>query len=450
MKKEMKHPDTSVLLRKWDRALPIAERAQGVYIYDRAGRKYLDASGGAFVVNVGHGVREVHEALKKQLDALSYVNGTQFSCQVADQLAERLLNYAPAGFSKVSFLSSGSEAVEAALKFARQYYFDRGEEKRGHIIARKPGYHGNTMLALSISGRPRYQKFFAPLMQAAIQVPAPQRYRCPVDWESEAADYYLGFIEKAIAKKGGDRILAIIVEPVGGSSTGGQVSPPTYHRKLRALCRQHGIFLIADEVLCGCGRTGEFYASSLDELEPDAIVLGKGLNGGYIPLSAVLFRQEHLEVLEKNSGPFMHAQTYMMHPLACAASLGVLDYIESKNLLESAQSNGSYLRSELDKKILPHPNVGNVEGIGMLYGIELVKNKKTKRPFEAKEKIWDKFSWHAQTSEGLVTWPNSGQVDDERGDLICIAPPLGINRTEIDDLILRFERALASFFVQEN
>jgi adenosylmethionine-8-amino-7-oxononanoate aminotransferase len=448
--KTLKHPESSVLLRKWDRALPMADRAEGVYIFDRSGRKYLDASGGAFVVNIGHAVKPVTEAIKKQLDAVSYLNGTQFACKVADDLASRLLKYAPKGFSKVSFLSSGSEAVEAALKFARQYYYDLGEEKRAHIIARTPGYHGNTMLALSISGRPRYQKFFGPLMHPALQVPAPQKYRCPVDWNSEAGDYYFSFIEKAVQSKGADKILSLIIEPVGGSSTGGQVPPPGYHKKIRDFCTKHGIFLIADEVLCGCGRTGTFLASTLDDLNPDAIVLGKGLNGGFVPLSAVLFKEEHLKVLEKNSGPFMHAQTYMLHPVACAAGLAVLEYIEENNLLEAARDNGRYLKSELDKKILSHPNVGNVQGIGMLYGIELVKDKATKESFGVKEKVWDKFSWHAQESEGLITWPNSGNQEDERGDIICIAPPLTITRTEIDDLVIRFERALDSYFKKKS
>lgn len=444
-RKKSSHQNSKVLLRKWNRDLPIADRASGSYVFDREGKKYLDASGGAYVVNVGHAIPEINDAIKKQLDRYSYVNGNQFANDASEELAEKLIARAPKGFSRVSFLSSGSEGVEAALKFARQYYFDRGEKGRGKIISRKPGYHGNTMLALSVSGRPRYQAYFAPLMLPAIQVPGPMEYRCPVDFQNEGADYYLSFIEKAIKKAGPDEILAVIIEPVGGSSTGGQVSPPGYHKKLRELCTRHGIMLIADEVLCGCGRTGEFYASMLDDLNPDIIVLGKGVNGGYVPLSAVLFREEHVEVLRAKSGHFMHQQTYMMHPLGCAAGLAVINYIDSKNLLQNARENGAYLKEKLLKEILPHKNVGHIGGIGMLYGIDLVADKKTAEPFAAKDKIYDTFAMHAQDSEGLIVWPNSGHVGDDRGDMICIAPALNISKREIDELVEKFSRALKSF-----
>jgi adenosylmethionine-8-amino-7-oxononanoate aminotransferase len=444
--KTVSHATSKVLLRKWNRELPIADRAEGCFIVDRAGRKYLDASGGAYVVNVGHGVHEVNDRIKEQLERFSYVNGNQFANAAAEELAQKLIERAPSGFSRVSFLSSGSEAVEAALKFARQYFYDSGDERRGKIISRKPGYHGNTMLALGISGRPRYQKYFGPLMLPAYQVPGPMEYRCPVDYETEGAQYYLSFIEQTIKKIGRDEVLAVIVEPVGGSSTGGQVPPPGYHKKLRELCNFYGIFLIADEVLCGCGRTGEFYASSLDELDPDIIVLGKGLNGGYIPLSAILVKEKHVSVLKEKSGHFMHQQTYMMHPLACAAGLGVIDYIDSKNLLQNAKENGAYLKKKLMEEILPHKNIGHITGIGMLYGLDLVENKKTTEPFSAALKIYEKFATHAQDTEALIVWPNSGHYkDDERGDMICIAPPLSIQKSEIDDLVGRFGRALKSF-----
>lgn len=323
------YPQGHVLLRNLTKTFPVVSHGEGVYLFDLAGKKYFDAAGGALVASIGHGVKEVADAVAAQLSKVGYVNGTQFTSSAMEEFADKLAEKAKAvGLDRVAILSSGSEAVEAAIKFARQLWVERGEMERGTFIARVPGYHGNTFYALSASGRPHYKKLFGPLLSRVITVSAPYGYRCPVDYETQGADHYAKELEALIDREGPKTIAGFLVEPVSGSSTGGWTPPPGYFDKIAAVCRKHGILIIADEVLCGAGRTGKFFASEHYGLKPDIAVLGKGINGGYMPVSAVLVRQSDVDLIKKGTGYFLHAQTYLQSPCMAATGLAVLNYFE--------------------------------------------------------------------------------------------------------------------------
>jgi adenosylmethionine-8-amino-7-oxononanoate aminotransferase len=436
------YPEGNVLLRKMNGPLPIAVRGEGVYIYDAAGKKYLDGAGGAMVTSVGHGHVDVVRRMSEQLATLAYVNGTQFTNLPTEQLATRLCAHAPQGLDKAFFLSSGSEAVEAALKFVRQYFVEIGQTKRSKVIARTPGYHGNTLFALSASGRPRYKKFFGPFLSEIVMIPTPYRYRSPTpDYGESACAHYVRAFEEAVEREGPDTIAAFLVEPVSGTSTGGGYPPPGYFEKIQQLCKKHGILIVADEVLCGMGRTGKFFACEHQGLKPDALVLGKGLNGGYAPLSAVLFKSELIEALRKGSGNYMHAQTYSQVPCATSAGLAVLEVIERDRLVENSAKTGAYLHELLKKEILPLAGVGHIEGLGLLAGVELVEDKASKKPFDRARGMAEKVAAKAMEL-GLIIWPNYGQIDGTQGDLVVMGPPLNVNDVEIRELVDKLKRSI--------
>ncbi len=441
----IRYPQGNVLLRNLSRDYPVITGGRGVWLEDEDGRRYLDASGGAMVVSVGHGVGEIAEAVRDQLAQVGYVNGTQFTTRVTEELAEGLAALAPPGLDRAAFLGSGSEAVEAAVKFVRQLWVERGHPERSVFIARTPGYHGNTLYALSASARPHYRKFFDPLLTDVRMIEAPYGYRSPVDYETKGADHYAAALEREILAVGADRVAAFLFEPVIGSSAGASTPPPGYFEKVTAICRRHGILMIADEVLCGSGRTGEFFASKHYGLEPDLIVLGKGLNGGYAALSAVLVRSAHVEEMRRGSGYFMHAQTYLQAPCMTAAGLAVLRYMRKHDVLENARSSGAYLHERLRAEILPLAPVGNVAGLGCLAGVEFVADRATKRPFPRAEKRAEKLLATA-LENGLTLWPNVGQADGTNGDLVMLAPPLTITKDEVDELIARLKSAILKSF----
>lgn len=279
-----RYPDTGVFYRALDREFPLAVRGEGCWLFDDTGRRWLDACGGAYVANLGHGVTEVTDAIAAQIRKVSYVNGTAFTNEPAEELAAELRALNPKGLDFAYFLSSGSEAVEAALKLARQYWVESGKPGKHKIIARAPGYHGNTLLALSASAREHYKKMYGPWLVPVTMIPAPYPYRCEPSSPAMTAQA----LEDAILKEGADTVAAFIAEPVGGSSTGGSVPPPDYYRRVREICDKHSVLFIADEVLCGAGRTGTWTALEAFGVLPDIMTMGKGLSGGYVPLSAVV------------------------------------------------------------------------------------------------------------------------------------------------------------------
>jgi adenosylmethionine-8-amino-7-oxononanoate aminotransferase len=446
-----RHDASHVFYRKLNRSLPLIVRGEGVYLYDESGKRYLDACGGAMVASIGHGVKEVADAIAAQAATLGYVNGTMFTNEPVERLADELVRLAPAGIAKAYFLSSGSEAVEAALKLARQYHVERGEPERRIVIARTPGYHGNTLLALSASARPHYRLLFDPWLVDVRMIDAPYAYRAGVEGDRSPA-MTGDALESAIVAAGSHTVAAFIAEPIGGSSTGAAVPPASYYARVREICDRYGVLFIADEVLCGVGRTGAFFAlehftdAHGRPITPDIITLGKGLNGGYAPLSAMLATQTLYDAMKKSKlGGLMHAQTYSQHPVAAAAGLATLRYIQTRELVARAARLGPHLLARLgtltddgDGAAL----VGDVRGIGLLAGVEFVADRMTKRPFDRGLKVAERVV-DAALARGLVLWPNTGHADGANGDLVLIAPPLVVDEQQIDELVMLLRASLA-------
>lgn len=446
MRTTVTYPDGNVLLRNLHRNYPVVSHGEGVYLFDTKGKRYLDAAGGALVASCGHGVAEIADAIAAQLKRVGYVNGTQFTSEVMEAFATRLAEKAqPLGLDRVAILGSGSEAMEAAVKFARQLWVERGQPDRGTFIARVPGYHGNTFYALSASGRPHYKKLFGPLLSRVCTVSAAYGYRCPVDYETQGADFYARELEALIEKEGAHTIAGFLVEPVSGSSTGGWSPPPGYFEKITAICKKHGILILADEVLCGAGRTGKFFASEHFGLKPDVVVLGKGINSGYMPVSAVIVRQSDLDLMKKGTGYFLHAQTYLQSPCMAATGLAVLDYFDKHHLVENSAAVGAYLQERLTKKIAPLAGVGCTTGRGLLAGVEFVANKSTKQPFDRSRKMVEGFQAIA-FEKGLTLWPNIGQADGVNGDLVVMGPPLTLTKPQADEIVDLLEQSIRAFF----
>ncbi|RJS22657.1 aspartate aminotransferase family protein [Corallococcus sp. H22C18031201] len=444
----VRYPQGNVLLRNLTREFPVVTHGQGVHLFDARGKRYLDASAGALVASVGHGNREVVERIHEQLLRVAYVNGTHFTTDVTEQLASRVCALAPAGLSRAAFLCSGSEAVEAAVKFARQLWVERGQPQRTKVIARVPGYHGNTLYALSLSGRPHYKTFFGPMLAEVVTTPAPYPYRSGLEnYARDGAAHYVKLLEETLRREGPDTIAAFIAEPVIGSSAGASPPPPGYFEQVSALCREYGILTIADEVMCGCGRTGHFFASERFQFTPDLLVLGKGLGGGYAPLSAVLTRQDHLDEMRRGSGGFMHAQTYLQAPAITAAGLAVLDYYERHDLVAHAAQVGAHFQRRLRESLLSLPHVGSVQGVGLMAGIELVEDTASRRPFPRARKVAERLL-AALFEQGLVVWSNTGHADGTNGDLLMLGPPLVITEAEVDELVDTLSRGIQQFFQQ--
>lgn len=443
---QVKYPQGNVLLRNLAKNYPVISHGHGAYLYDKEGKDYIDASGGAMVVSIGHGNEFVAQRIYEQALKVSYINGQHFTSDPMEDFATRLVQLMPPGLNRVAILSSGSEANEAAFKFVRQLWVDRGQTQRSKFIARKPGYHGNTLFALSASARPSYKKCFGPMLSEIHMVDAPYEYRTPVEnYHRDGADFYAKQFEELIAREGPDTLAGFIFEPIIGSSAGGSCPPNGYFKKISDLCHKYGILMIADEVLCGSGRTGRFLASEHFNLEPDIVVLGKSINGGMIPLSCVVIKEEHLNEIQKVSGNFMHAQTYLQSPLLASCGLAVLDYYEKENLLQKCAQQGTYLHEQLKKELMPLPAVGFITGLGLLAGVEFVENKATKQAFPRAEKRAEKLIQSAM-DHGLILWPNAGQADEVNGDLVMIAPPLGIESQEIDVLVQRLKTSILAVF----
>jgi len=444
-KDSVQYPEGNVLLRNLSKKYPIVERGDGLYLYDNTGKRYIDAASGALVVSCGHGNLEIAESVFEQTKKVSYVNGMQFTSEAVERFSERLAKLSPFKNSRVSLLSSGSEAIEAAIKFVRQLWVERGETSRKIFIARSPGYHGNTLFALSASARPHYKKFFGPLLHEIPMIDAPYEYRSAVDdYWNRGGEHYSKQLEDLIKKLGPENIAGFLIEPVSGSSIGANVPPHQYLNAIQKICNQHKILIIADEVLCGSGRTGKFFASDHWNFKPDVLVLGKGINSGLVPMSAVIVQGSHVEEIKNASGGFMHAQTYLHSPTLAATGNAVLDYFEKHNTLQNAQIVGQYFQKKIREILLPHSWVGHIAGIGMLAGVEFVQDKHNKSPFTRSMKFAEKFVSHC-FENGLILWPNTGHADSVNGDLMMLGPPLNITTEQSDEIALTFQKCLNSF-----
>jgi len=430
-----------VFYRKLTRSYPRVVRGDGCWLYDADGRSYLDAAGGAFVVNVGHGVREIAEAVAHQAGRVAYVNGTAFTTDPAEEFAAEIARRSPGDLELVYPLSSGSEAVEAALKLARQYWVETGEPARRKIVALSPGYHGNTLLALSASAREHYQTYFRDWLVEVVRVPAPYAYRCECRGAPPLCPACSGeSVEAAIEREGPETVAAVIAEPVGGSSTGASVPAPEYWRRVRAACDRHRVLLVADEVLTGAGRTGTWSALEPYGVVPDIMTLGKGIAGGYVPLSAVVAPRRLVEVLAQGSGALLHAQTFSHHAALCAAGVATLRYLRDHALIERCAAIAPAFHARL-AALRELPCVGDVRGRGLLAGVEFVADTATRAPFPRSVRFAETFAESALEA-GLVVWPNVGQADGVNGDLAMLAPPFVVRHEEIDLIVERFGVAL--------
>jgi len=422
---------------------PTAVRGDGVEIIDSNGKRYLDASGGAAVSCLGHSHPKVIEAIKAQADQLAFAHTAFFTSEPAERLADHLASHAPAGLDAVYFVSGGSEAVEAALKLARQYHVERGESQRRHIVARWQSYHGNTLGALSVGGNRWRREPFAPMLIESHHISPCFAYRFRGDDETEEA-YGLRVaneLEAKIQELGADTVAAFIAEPVGGATSGAVVAAPGYFRRIREICDRYGVLLIADEVMCGMGRTGTLFACEQEGISPDLACIAKGLGAGYQPIGAVMVGQHVYEAVRDGSGLFQHGHTYLGHPIACAAALAVQHVIQEEDLLTRVREMGNALNDALLERFGNHRHVGDIRGRGLFRAIELVEDRSTKKPFDPSLKLHTRIKQEAM-ERGLICYPGGGTIDGKLGDHVLLAPPFIVEPKHVDQIVGRLGDAI--------
>ena len=435
------YPHGHVFYRTLTRPLPRIARGEGVWLVGDDGRRYLDAAGGAYVATIGHGVREIGDAMAAQAQTLGYVSGLRFTHEPVERFAAALAALAPGDLDYVYPLGSGSEAIEAALKLARQYWVESARPRKHKVLALTPAYHGNTLLALSASAREHYRSLYQNWLVAVPRVPAPYAYRCACGGRAPYCDACSGAaLEQAIAAEDPETVAAFILEPVGGSSTGANLPPPGYLARVREICSRHDVLLIADEVLCGAGRTGRWSAVDHAGVVPDIIVYGKGISGGYAPLSAVVAPRRLLDVIAAGSGALVHAQTYSHHAVMCAGGVATLRYLHEHKLVEGVASRSAQLFTALEP-LRTHALVGDVRGIGLLAAIELVADRATRAPFPRSAKLAERAAQSA-LDLGLVVWTNVGHLPGGDGDIVLVAPPFTISDAECREIGARLRGTL--------
>ena len=435
--------DSRLVHRQLRATYPIAVAGEGCWITDSAGRRYLDGSGGAAVSCLGHGHPDVLAAMHAQIDRIAYAHTSFFSTEVAEQLAQTLIGSAPDGISNVYLVSGGSEAMEAALKLARQYFVEKGEPQRARFIARRNSYHGNTLGALAVGGNQWRRRQFAPLLIEVDHVAATYAYRDQRDGESpERYGERLALeFEEVIERIGGENVIAFVAETVGGATSGALTAPPGYFKRVRQICDQHGMLLILDEVMCGMGRTGTLHACEAEGIAPDLMAIAKGLGGGYQPIGAVLVGARVIDAISGGSGFFQHGHTYIGHPVACAAALAVQRVLARDDLVARCAKQGALLGVRLAEAFREHPNVGDVRGRGLFQAIELVEDRASKRSFDPEFKLHARVK-RAALDAGLLCYPMGGTIDGSTGDHVLLAPPFIITNEELDLLIARLLQAI--------
>jgi adenosylmethionine-8-amino-7-oxononanoate aminotransferase len=437
------HRDTHILHRQLGGTVPLAARAEGCYIEDTQGKRYLDASGGAAVSCLGHGHPDVLAAMHEQLDRIAYAHTSFFSTPVAEELADVLVADAPAGISRVYLVCGGSEAMEAALKLARQYYVEIGQPQRAKFIARRNSYHGNTLGALAVGGNAWRRQQFAPLLIDVEHVAPTYAYRDrrPEESDAQYGARLVAEIEQAIERIGGEQVIAFVAETVGGATSGCLTAPPGYYKAVRDLCDRHGILLILDEVMCGMGRTGTLHACEQEGVAPDLMAIAKGLGGGYQPVGAVLVGGKVIDAIAQGSGFFQHGHTYIGHPMACAAALAVQRVLKRDRLVERCARMGEMLATKLQAALGDHPHVGEIRGRGLFRALELVADRAGKTPFDPSRRIAARVRAEGMAA-GLMCYPMAGTIDGRQGDHVLLAPPFIVDEAELDLLVTRLQRAI--------
>jgi adenosylmethionine-8-amino-7-oxononanoate aminotransferase len=432
--------DNNPLFYQIDSQMPIVSHGQGIYLWDSQGNKYLDGCSGAITCNMGHNHPAIKQAMQQQLDNVAFSYRTQFESNAAIELAQMLVDRTHGLLDKVFFVGSGSEAVESAMKLARQYFFEKGEHQRQHFVSLAPSYHGSTLGALSLTSYQPLEAPFTDITQCAIKVPSPDFYRYSEADIDAHINAVLTQTRQAMAQAPKKSIAAFVLEPVGGASTGARMLNQTYFDGIKQLCDEHGCLLIIDEVLSGAGRTGKWLAYQHYRVQPDIIAMAKGLGAGYYPVAAMLARKELVDVVMQ-SGGFQHGHTYAGNPLACATGVAVLKAMADENIVENAAVQGVYLRQKLEELADRYACIGQVRGIGLLQGIEFVCNKTNKQPWPAELNVFAKITAHAKQN-GLLVYPRRC-LDGVKGDHILITPPLTITTAEIDELIILLDKSIA-------
>jgi hypothetical protein len=415
-----------------------AVRGEGITIIDSEGRRYIDACGGAAVTCLGFGDAEVLAAMREQSERLAYVHTSFFTTEAEEALAEELTSHAPPGLGHAMILSGGSEAIEAALKIARQVALERGQPGRRHAIARRQSYHGSTLGALAVGGNMARRQAYEPLLPPAHHIAPCYPYRDRRDDESEEA-YGRRVADELEAKArelGPETVLAFVAEPVVGATLGAQAAVRGYFRRIREICDRHGIILILDEVMCGMGRCGTLYAAQAEGIVPDILTMAKGLGAGYQPVGALLVHDRLVEAIRAGSGAVQHGQTYMGHPVACAAALAVQRAIRARGLVGRVAKLGPKLGDLLVERFGNHPHVGDIRGRGLLQAIELVADRSTKEPFDPALKVHALVKRRAM-AEGLLCYPMAGTIDGLRGDHVLLAPAYIATEDDLGEIVDR-------------
>lgn len=434
---------THIIHRNPHATLPVATSGSGCTIVDSLGRRYLDASGGAAVSCLGHGHPEVRAAIAAQLDALEYAHTSFFTTAAAEALADLLAARSPAGLDHAYFVSSGSEAVETALKMARQYHVDHGEPRRSRFLARRLSYHGNTLAALAIGGNMARRALYQPLLMESHHVSPcfPFRYRHTDESDEQYGDRLAAELEATIAGLGPDTVAAFVAETVVGATAGTVAPVPGYFRKVREVCDRHGVLLILDEVMSGVGRTGTYHAFEQEGVVPDILTLAKGLGSGYQPIGAVLAHRKVVDVMHRGTGAFQHGHTYVGHPVACAAALAVQRIIQRDGLVERVAMLGPQFEQLLCNVLADHPHVGDIRGRGLFWSVELVADRASNLPFDPELKMHARIK-AAAARHGLLCYPGGGTIDGVRGDHVLLAPPYIVTETELASIAGMLRQAI--------
>lgn len=434
---------TRVFHRDPRQTYPVAVRGEGAYLLDREGKRYLDASGGAAVSCLGHSDAAVVEAIQGQLAKLPFAHTSFFSNEPMEALADALTERAPAPLEKVYFVSGGSEAVEAALKLARQYFVEKGEPQRRYLIGRRQSYHGNTLGALAVGGNAWRRRQFQPLLIEATHVSPCYAYRGRQSGESEVAygERLAAELETEIRRLGGDQVIAFIAETVVGATLGAVPPVAGYFKRVREVCDRHGILLILDEVMCGMGRCGTLYAFEQEGVVPDLVTVAKGLGAGYQPIGATLVAKHVFDTIVSGSGFFQHGHTYLGHAAACAGALAVQRRLHDDGLLARVAPLGAQLEKKLRAAFDGHPHVGEIRGRGLFWGVELVADRASRRPFDPKLRVHAMVKKQALKA-GLLCYPMGGTLDGVQGDHVLLAPPFIVEEAQLDELVGKLGEAL--------
>ena len=423
--------------------LPNAVGGDGCYIIDEKGKRYLDASGGAAVSCLGHSDKTIQKAIIEQTEKLAFAHTSFFTSEPAELLANLLAKHSPEGLDKVYFVSSGSEAVEASLKLARQYFVEVGKPEKHKVISRKQSYHGNTLGALAAGGNVWRRSFFEKLLvQTSLISPCyPYRHQTQDETELEYGLRVANELEEEIINLGSENVMAFIAETVVGATAGALTPVSGYFKRVREICDKYNVLLILDEVMCGMGRTGSLFACDEEDVIPDILTIAKGLGAGYQPIGAMICQNFIYDAIANGSGFFQHGHTYLGHPVACAASLSVLNKLVTENFSSQVKEKGQYLQKNLELHLGQNQFVGDIRGRGLFRGIEIVKDRSTKEPFQKKLNIAGKIKKQA-LDIGLICYPMQGTVDGSKGDHILIAPPFIINESEINEISTKLKSTI--------